>query len=661
MKKLIITFLFLILPSIINAQSISTTTCPGAGCQYFNTAGQGSFGIQITGTWVGTITFQSSLGTTTAATFTSLLVTPSNSTTAVTTTTGNGVWTTPIAGINQVRVVFTAYTSGTANILVRTTTQARANISGGGGGGGSGTVTQIDTSSPIGGGPITTTGTIDCLTCGVTGSPLSQFASTTSAQLAGVISNETGTGSLVFGTGPTITLANGTGLPVSTGISGLGTGVATALAVNTGSAGAFVLFNGVLGTPSSGTLTNTTGLPVSTGISGLGTNVATALAVNVGSAGAFVTFNGALGTPSSGTLSNATGLPISTGISGLGANVATFLGTPSSANLASALTDETGSALAVFSTSPTLTTPAITTSSTLSNNNIGAVSTDGFVIQNTTAAAAGAQQWSPRLHFIGQGWKTTATAASQQVEWLLETIPIQYTTNPKVALNVSSIVNGGATKLSFSVCGTGVASTIGIILRVDSTTCDSTGNASGGGGIGTVGAADLFGFFSQANVPANFSINGFGIASDAGIFWSSTNKSSFNTGVTGDVGLRRNAAGLLDVTQGTAADCGTASNCRDVRLRHLIASGTAPTIDTGCGTGTLATGASDGSGKITTNTTGACTIVLTFGVAWARAPSCSVNNETTANLSRSTTTTTTATLTGTTVSGDVWSYHCIGY
>lgn len=89
-------------------------------------------------------------------------------------------------------------------------------------------------------------------------------------------------------------------------------------------------------------------------VTGLGANVATALAIAVGSAGAFVTFNGALGTPSSGTLSSCTGLPISTGVSGLGSNVATFLATPSSANLASAVTDETGSGSLVFATSPTL-------------------------------------------------------------------------------------------------------------------------------------------------------------------------------------------------------------------------------------------------------------------------------------------------------------------
>lgn len=50
-------------------------------------------------------------------------------------------------------------------------------------------------------------------------------------------------------------------------------------------------------------------------------------------------------------------------VSGLGTGVATFLGTPSSANLAAALTDETGSGAAVFAMSPTLVTPAIGTPS----------------------------------------------------------------------------------------------------------------------------------------------------------------------------------------------------------------------------------------------------------------------------------------------------------
>jgi len=54
-----------------------------------------------------------------------------------------------------------------------------------------------------------------------------------------------------------------------------------------------------------------------------------------------------------------------TGITSLGTGVATFMGTPSSANLRSALTDETGTGGAVFATSPTLTTPALGTPSAL--------------------------------------------------------------------------------------------------------------------------------------------------------------------------------------------------------------------------------------------------------------------------------------------------------
>lgn len=68
-----------------------------------------------------------------------------------------------------------------------------------------------------------------------------------------------------------------------------------------------------------------------------------------------------LGTPQSGTLSSCTGLPVATGVSGLGAGVATFLATPSSANLATAVTGETGSGALVFATSPTLVTPLLGT------------------------------------------------------------------------------------------------------------------------------------------------------------------------------------------------------------------------------------------------------------------------------------------------------------
>ena len=83
-----------------------------------------------------------------------------------------------------------------------------------------------------------------------------------------------------------------------------------------------------------------------------------------------LTSGGPLGTPASGTLTNCTGLPVGTGISGLGGNVAAFLATPNSANLAAALTDETGSGANVFASSPTLVTPTLGVAAATSINKV---------------------------------------------------------------------------------------------------------------------------------------------------------------------------------------------------------------------------------------------------------------------------------------------------
>ena len=75
-----------------------------------------------------------------------------------------------------------------------------------------------------------------------------------------------------------------------------------------------------------------------------------------------------------------------TGITSLGSNVATFLGTPSSANLRSALTDETGTGGAVFATSPTLVTPALGTPASGTLTNCTGLPTAGIVDDAVTLA-----------------------------------------------------------------------------------------------------------------------------------------------------------------------------------------------------------------------------------------------------------------------------------
>ena len=76
---------------------------------------------------------------------------------------------------------------------------------------------------------------------------LSQFGSTTSAQLASIISNETGTGNLVFATSPTLTTPD------------LGTPSAIVLTNATGTVTNITLVTPNVGTPSYINLTNATG------------------------------------------------------------------------------------------------------------------------------------------------------------------------------------------------------------------------------------------------------------------------------------------------------------------------------------------------------------------------------------------------------------------
>ena len=118
----------------------------------------------------------------------------------------------------------------------------------------------------------------------------------------------------------------------------------------------------------------------------------------------------ALGTPASGVLTNTTGYTAAN-LAGLGTGVATFLATPSSTNLRSALTDETGTGSAVFGTSPTISSPTITGTGTIAGTFTGNLTGDvtGTASTATLAATATALATGRTISLTGDVTGTTGS------------------------------------------------------------------------------------------------------------------------------------------------------------------------------------------------------------------------------------------------------------
>jgi hypothetical protein len=168
-----------------------------------------------------------------------------------------------------------------------------------------------------------------------------------------------GSGVTITGTWPNQTInATGTGGTV-TSVGGTGTVNGISLSGTVTTSGSLTLGGTLSGVSLTSQVTGT--LPIANGGTGTTSTTFANLTTNV-----------------TGTLPVANG---GTGITSLGAGVATFLGTPSSANLASAVTDETGSGALVFATSPTLVTPVLGTpsSGTLSSCTVDGTNKVGYL------------------------------------------------------------------------------------------------------------------------------------------------------------------------------------------------------------------------------------------------------------------------------------------
>ncbi len=152
------------------------------------------------------------------------------------------------------------------------------------------------------------------------------------------------------------------------------------------------------------------------------------------------------------TLPNTTGTLVVS--SDYGAGVATWLGTPSSANLASAMTDETGSGLLVFNTSPSITT-SLTTASTsfdLLNTTATTINFGGAATVLSIGATSGTTTFNNSVTITGDLTVngTTTTIDTQHLQVEDKNIVLAYGNTGDVGADGGGITLLGATNKTFT-------------------------------------------------------------------------------------------------------------------------------------------------------------------------------------------------------------------
>jgi hypothetical protein len=165
-----------------------------------------------------------------------------------------------------------------------------------------------------------------------------------------------------------------------------------------------------------------------------------------------------------------------------------------------------------------------------------------MTLSNSTPAVANGQSYTPMLRMAGNGWKTTATAASQPVWWDLYGVPVQGSASPSGIFKIVSVVNGATSSTNLQLTSGGNLSVSGNMTG-GAITATSGVTASGGNISATTGnISTTAGSITAGGVAGNITANGLsGVIVGTG--------AKFNWGAPGDyIGLL--SAGIVQLVKG---------------------------------------------------------------------------------------------------------------
>lgn len=600
--------LLALLPAIAHAQSqttgpvrLSSATCPGSGCVTLGVGGVGGVAVQVTGTYSGTLTFE---GTVTGATWVPINLIPIAGTTPTSTTTSTGVWNGGVGGLAIVRVRMSSYSSGAAVVTIQNApSSARGGGSGGGGGGAPADATYI-------------TQTADSTLTAE--QPIAALAS-------GILRGATTTG-VITSLGDQLPLANG----------------GTAANLTDPNADRILFWDDSAGAVT--WLTAGSGLTITT---------------------TTLTADGTFG----GSIAN-TQVAIGTGANTIGGE---------SAFNYNAATD-TLQVLAVGDASDWLT---LTTGTFLLPTNVQL----GYPVVNQSNSTAREME----VYIDDESIPSTFAAFKTTIA---STEDVNTSWGALLTLNQSGDIAGAAIPMHMALNVSGTAVVV-----------ESIGYNLGHSLLDTAHVNFAYGDYREFNKAAGASID------DLSVYWANNITGQATRGyyfwLDAGVGSDCNSGGVYRVndfgisayynpcfakyTPGLAnferiisrwgdtgvfgvdnraylgVEVGGTGTNRPVNLigaNYSITSTLTPAVTNttanSCGTSPATIAGNDNAGKVTVGATAGTSCTVTFATAFSNAPSCSVTNETTANLSRATSTTTTVILAGTFAAGDSLAYVCLG-